>query len=244
VTFKALERRADGVREPKGDAEPTYVVEFQAQPFDGAWYNLLTKVGLIGEASPAAEVRGILIFLHERDDPGRPAGIGHKEGPFHAVYLNRFLPDLLAQEPDNPYVAVFAPLVIKRDEELKRQAPRLWQTIQSAQIAEPIRLRLAEILEFWFFERFRYLNPEEVWTMLKQLTPLEETVAYKTIYGRGKAEGETLGEANSLKRLLRRRFGRLPNWAGARIDAASSEQLDTWLDQLLDADSLEALIDQ
>jgi hypothetical protein len=179
VTFKALERRADGVCEPTGDAEPTYVVEFQAQPEEGAWYNLLTKVGLIGEASPAAEVRGILIFLHERDDPGRPAGISHEEGPFHAVYLNRFLPDLLAQEPDNPYVAVFAPLVIERDEELKRQAPRLWQTIQSAPIPEPIRLRLAEILEFWFFERFRYLNPEEVWTMLNQLTPLEETVAYR-----------------------------------------------------------------
>jgi predicted transposase YdaD len=252
VTFKALERRADGVCEPSGDAEPTYVVEFQAQPEEGAWYNLLTKVGLIGEASPAAEVRGILIFLHERDDPGRPAGISHAEGPFHAVYLNRFLPDLLAQEPDNPYVAVFAPLVIERDEELKRQAPRLWQTIQSAQIPEPIRLRLAEILEFWFFERFRYLNPEEVWTMLNQLTPLEETVAYKTIFGRGEAkgkadgktEGETLGKANSLKRLLRRRFGPLPNWAAERIDVASSEQLDTWLDQVLDADRLDALIGQ
>ena len=80
--------------------------------------------------------------------------------------------------------------------------------------------------------------------MLKQLTPLEETVAYKTIFGRGEAKGETLGKANSLKRLLRRRFGPLSNWAGERIDKASSEQLDTWLDQVLDADRLDALIDQ
>ena len=104
--------------------------------------------------------------------------------------------------------------------------------------------------------------------MLNQLTPLEETVAYKTIFSRGeakgkaegeaegeakckakgkaegKAEGETLGKANSLKRLLRRRFGPLPDWAGARIDTASSEQLDTWLDQVLDADRLDALIGQ
>ena len=147
VTFKALERRADGVCEAQGHGGPNYLVEFQAQPSDAAWYNLLTKIGLLGEANPRAEVRGILIFVHERDDPGRPPGIASPEGPFRAVYLNRFLPELLAREPDNPYVAVFAPLVIERDEALKAQAPALWQTIQSAPLTASVRQYLLEILE-------------------------------------------------------------------------------------------------
>jgi hypothetical protein len=47
ITFKAIERRADGVCEPEtGNVGSIYVVEFQAQPKDTAWYNLMTKVGL------------------------------------------------------------------------------------------------------------------------------------------------------------------------------------------------------
>ncbi|WP_335582526.1 DUF2887 domain-containing protein [Candidatus Thiodictyon syntrophicum] len=118
LTFKALERRADGVFEPVGHDGPVYLVEFQAQPVAHAWYNLLTKMGLYGETHPLADVRAILIFLDERDDPGLPRGIGNADHPFKAVYLDRFLPDWLEREPDNPFVAVFAPLVLKRDEDL------------------------------------------------------------------------------------------------------------------------------
>jgi predicted transposase YdaD len=246
VTFKALERRADGVCEPDGHSGPAYVVEFQAQPSAGAWYNLLTKVGLLGEADATADVRAVLIFLHEDDDPGRPAGLLCADGPFQAVYLNRFLPDLLAQEPDNPYVAVLAPLVIERDEELRAQGPRLWQTLQTAPVSEPVRAKLSEILAFWFFDRFRHLTAEEIWSMLRQLTPLEETRAYREIFAKGEAEGEAKGEAKasarSLALLLRRRFGPLPEWASERVAAASVEQLYAWLDDVLDAASLEELI--
>ena len=40
------------------------------------------------------EVLGILIFLHERDDPGQPSDLATPDGPFTAVYLNRFLPEI------------------------------------------------------------------------------------------------------------------------------------------------------
>ena len=246
ITLKALERRADGVFEPDDPGAPTFVIEFQAQPKPAAWYNLIAKVGLIGESRPETDVIGVLIFLHEADDPGHPRGLVSDDGAFRAVYLNRFLPELLAREPDNPYVAVFAPLVIERDEELKAQAPRLWQAVQSAPIPEPIRLTLAEVLEFWFFERFRNLTPEEVWTMLNQLTPLEETRAYRDIFARGRAagktEGRTEGKCESLKLVLQQRFGALPDCAAARIAAATPTQLDGWLVRMLDADGIEALL--
>ena len=44
-TLKGLERRLDGLFEPDGHPGPVYVVEFQGQRADKAWYNLLTKIG-------------------------------------------------------------------------------------------------------------------------------------------------------------------------------------------------------
>ncbi|ESQ13235.1 MAG: DUF2887 domain-containing protein [Thiohalocapsa sp. PB-PSB1] len=234
VTFKALERRADGVFEPAGQDAPVYVVEFQAQPVASAWYNLLTEVDLIGEQRPSADIRGVLIFLHEQDNPGPPPGLADAESLFKAVYLNRFLPELLAQEPSNPFVVVLVPLVVERDEELKAQVPHIWQTIQSAPLPEPIRERLEEVLQFWLFERFRSLSAKEIASMIRHLTPLEETRAYQEIFAEGKAD--------TLQRLLRRRFGAVPDWAEQRIAAASTEQLDAWLDGIFDAGSVAGLL--
>jgi predicted transposase YdaD len=159
VTFKSLERRADGVFESQAGDEPTHLVEFQAQRNPGAWYNLLTKVGLLGEERPRTDVRGILIFLHER---------------------------------------------------------------------------------------FVSLTAEEILAMITHLTPLEETRAYRDIFGKGEAkgkiEGKAEGKAETLLRLLRRRFGVMPQWAERRISAASTEQLDAWLDGIFDADGIVGLI--
>jgi len=187
-----------------------------------------------------------------------PPSSGAADPPFKAIYLDRFLPDWLEREPDNPFVAVFAPLVLKRDEDLWALAPRLWQTIQDASLPEPIRHTLSEVLELWLFERFRTLTAEEIWTMLHHLPPLEETRAYQSIFvkgeakgkaegeAKGKAEGEAKGKAEGkaevIQRLLARRFGPLPCWAEQRIAAAPAEQLDAWLDALLEADSVAALI--
>jgi len=128
--------------------------------------------------------------------------------------------------------------VIKRDEDLWAQAPRLWRAIQDAPLPDPIRNTLSQVLEFWLFERFRTLTAEEIWTMLQHLTPLEETRAYQSIF----VKGEAKGKAEGIKRLLIRRFGPLPHWAEQRIAAAPAAQLDAWLDGLLDADSVVALI--
>ena len=63
LTVKGIELRLDGIYEPEDHGGPVYIVEFQAQPAPGVWYNLLTKVGLYGEAHPGRAVRGMLIFL-------------------------------------------------------------------------------------------------------------------------------------------------------------------------------------
>ncbi|WP_306341749.1 DUF4351 domain-containing protein [Thiohalocapsa halophila] len=58
----------------------------------------------------------------------------------------------------------------------------------------------------------------------------------------GDVKGKAEGKAESLKRLLVRRFGPLPVWAMQRIGAAPVAQLDAWLDGILDAQSVEELI--
>ena len=50
-----------------------------------------------------------------------------------------------------------------------------------------------------------------------------------------KAEGEAL----ALQRLLKKRFGAVPSEVLAKISVASLEQIDAWLDQVLDARSLD-----
>jgi hypothetical protein len=84
------------------------------------------------------------------------------------------------------------------------------------------------------FERFRGLTAKETWEMLNLVTPIQETKAYQSIFAEGKAE--------SLKRLLVRRFGPLPVWAMQRIDAAPVAQLNAWLDAIFEAASVAELM--
>ncbi|MEI6414381.1 MAG: DUF4351 domain-containing protein [Pseudomonadota bacterium] len=59
---------------------------------------------------------------------------------------------------------------------------------------------------------------------------------------RGIVKGKAEGKAESLYRLLTRRFGALSEWAEQRIEGASLEQIDAWLDGIFDAESLIGLI--
>ncbi|ESQ16687.1 MAG: hypothetical protein N838_25695, partial [Thiohalocapsa sp. PB-PSB1] len=250
LTLKALERRIDGLLEPDGHDGPAYIIEFQGQHADKAWYNLLTKIGLYGEEHPQRNVIGVGVFLREQDIPSVPTLVQRARGPLLSIAPRDVLPDWLAREPDNPYVAVFAPLLIEDDEQLRDQAPALWRTVQTAPLVDDVRDILAQVLEYWFFDRFRGLTAKEIWAMRNPVTPIQETKAYQSIFAEGKAEDEAEGEAEgeakdkaaSLKRLLSRRFGTPHAWAAQRIDSASIEQLDTWLDGVFDTQSLDALI--
>ena len=193
LAVKGIERRLDGIFEPQGHAGPVYVIEFQAQPAAGAWYNLLAKLGLYGEAQPERDARGLLLLLRARDEPACPQGAGQARPLLAAVGLDRVLPEWLEREPDNPFVAALAPLSVADDAELQRRAPALWRTIQDASVAPPIRATLERILAFWLFERFQTLTAEEIWTMLNVLIPIEETRAYQSIFAKGEAKGNADG---------------------------------------------------
>ncbi len=58
----------------------------------------------------------------------------------------------------------------------------------------------------------------------------------------GRDEGLTVGACNALLKLLRARFGALPEAAASRIEAADAAQLDVWIDRVLTAASLDEVL--
>jgi hypothetical protein len=52
-----------------------------------------------------------------------------------------------------------------------------------------------------------------------------------------------LAKTATLTRQLTRRFGALPDWASKRVQEASGEQIDAWLDRILDAPTLQLVFD-
>lgn len=55
----------------------------------------------------------------------------------------------------------------------------------------------------------------------------------------GRKEGHKEGEGAALLRLLERRFGALPEAVTRRVADASTDEIEGWLDRVLDASSLE-----
>ncbi|WP_417595423.1 Rpn family recombination-promoting nuclease/putative transposase [Oceanospirillum sp.] len=56
-------------------------------------------------------------------------------------------------------------------------------------------------------------------------------------------EAEIRGEAQTLFKLIKIKFGDQPDWVEARLNAAEKEQLDQWVAQVLTADSLDQLFE-
>jgi hypothetical protein len=55
------------------------------------------------------------------------------------------------------------------------------------------------------------------------------------------AEGEAKGEAKTLLKLLNAKFGTVPETLVARVQSASVDELDAWVDRVLDAPTLDAV---
>jgi flagellar biosynthesis/type III secretory pathway protein FliH len=55
----------------------------------------------------------------------------------------------------------------------------------------------------------------------------------------GLEQGFKLGEASALKRLLTRRFKSIPSATLARIEQAAPEQLEQWMDNTLEAATID-----
>ena len=90
---------------------------------------------------------------------------------------------------------------------------------------------------------------QELWSDIETLEEIDKMRYVTSVERIGMEKGLTKGmelgiqtaEQKTLQRLIQRRFKTLPDWATERITQASSPQLEQWLDNILDAPSIEAI---
>ena len=109
-------------------------------------------------------------------------------------------------------------------------------------------MRLPEQLKRSLWHNIEVLEEQE---KMRYVTSVEQIGIEKGLLQglmQGRLEGEqsgiAKGEAYALHRLLQKRFGPLSEDVLARLQAASIDELELWLDRALDADSLAGVFAQ
>ncbi|MCQ9618230.1 Rpn family recombination-promoting nuclease/putative transposase [Paenalcaligenes niemegkensis] len=124
------------------------------------------------------------------------------------------------------------------------------------ELAEPHYKQIRQTFSIWISRllRTRFRNDaipeqhdlEEVNTMLAEnleqwIQGIEDRSEAKG-KAKGKVEGRSDGERQLLLKLIKLKFGSVPDWVQAKLDQASSGQMDVWGERILTADSLDALL--
>ena len=94
--------------------------------------------------------------------------------------------------------------------------------------------RLIDYLEHIVQAIERIRDYKEILAMLGELTPLEQTRAYREIVAKNQPIWRHEGEAQLVLRLLHRRLGTLTDQQQARVQALPVEQLEDLGEALLD----------
>jgi hypothetical protein len=110
------------------------------------------------------------------------------------------------------------------------------------------RKRIVEL--FRVIDRLLYLPPEledrlmanvrsyETEEGTVEMCPMEQ-LAYEKGYNQAAEQVELQAEAKLLRRLLKKRFGDLPEWVEEKMNAADTETLEEWGENFVDAETLE-----
>jgi hypothetical protein len=98
-----------------------------------------------------------------------------------------------------------------------------------------------EVLDLYEFIDWLLALPEALEdAFLDEIHDLEESTKMRYISSAERI-GMKRGEQQILRRQLRRRFGDPPAWVETKLQEGTPPQLEQWADQLLDADTLEAV---
>lgn len=256
LSVKGLERHTDGVLIPRSVTQIIWVIEFQAQHDPLIYHRLLLEMALVGERHPTREVCGCLLFADAAMDPRTEPWHGligrDPAAPLRRAYLTEVLQRLASEEPDHPLLGVFLPYLETDLEHLRTQAPSVYRRLQAAKLPEATLRHCVDVFQSWLMARFKALTLEEILKMLGELTPLEETRAYKELVAKGQrmgeARGEALGEARGrlrevqlVLRLLQRRIGPVSKTHQERISALPIDDLESLGEALLDFTDTEDL---
>ncbi len=170
-----------------------------------------------------------------------PAGLEHLARNLGAYILHR-LPDRLSSRADVAGVLLALVLVFAKKKITDGEADTMANSIDDSELGRYVLQYIAEKLS---------LSPERLEAALRRVG--KEPEAVEALMGtaaqawleqgeaRGEKRGMAAGKSETLARQLKRRFGPLPDKIQAHIAAATLEQLDRWLDAVLDAPTLGAV---
>ena len=171
--------------------------------------------------------------------------------PFRFLNIPRMSPEELPQGDDALRGLLMAQALIARVpkgfREMEDEFAAVFRLLESGsaeeqvtlhylmgQVAEGDKPELADVLERAFAQAGPKGREGNVRSVFDSLVAEGEA--------KGEAEGEAEGKAEILERQLSRRFGTLTEAHRAQVRAATLEQLDAWADEVLDAGSVEDVL--
>ncbi len=187
VTFKALEKRCDGILIPDDEQLAVQIVEFQGYHDPLIYARIGIEMGMLQQLHPNRAVGGVIFFMDRTFDPQSPPW----NAIIEAVYLVEVLKELETSEPNHPLVAVFQPLFIDDQEILEQRAAMCYNSIRSSPLPDVTAATLVEVFCSWMFQRFRDRSRQEIEAMfIQQLPDLRDTRVGQELIAIGKQEGK------------------------------------------------------
>lgn len=149
---------------------------------------------------------------------------------------------------DSPLSGLFQVEIASRDRaSLQAAVDRLVRLIQ----ADPNKARLDRLITCWLKRHLQRLGAKIDLTQINSLVEdkamLAENLQHWAEREReeGQKEGQKLGRKagveGTLRKLITLKFGDIPETTSKRLEQATDEQLDTWVEQILTANSLDEL---
>ncbi|NBC14287.1 MAG: DUF4351 domain-containing protein [Gammaproteobacteria bacterium] len=220
-------------------------LELQSQADPHMAWRMLDYYGLIAARYGYEPLFQIVLALTDAAARGLPRSIDHPRIRFDVSVISMAALDptpLLASDyPDDNVLAILC-----RTDDIKQRAADILARI----LPLPENDRRDVLTRLLILAGLRHAEPiliEELERMPVQIDIREHPYLMSLVAefeAKSKAEGKAEGKAEVLLRLLERRFPSLPDNRRAQIRAAPLEQLDLWLDAVLDADTLDAVFDR
>ena len=184
----------------------------------------------------------VAVFLRGAGAPPAPLVLGTERRPYLTF---EYLACRLAETPyerwrESPNVAALVNLPNMRVPE-GRRVDAYADAMRGLRAVETDPDKRAKYTEF--IDTYAGLDEDEYRRYARDYA--EESTAMAGMIQRARDEGWQEGRHEGLRavleRQLRRRFGRLPAGVAARLSRASADEIEAWADNVLDADTLDAV---
>jgi hypothetical protein len=229
-----------------------WLVEFEEDKRRFSIYRLLRYTTDLMESCPEATVIPTVLFTKRQEwkkDVARRIGsrLGNRQF-LHFEYQLIRLFDFQARDyydHGNPIVKILLP-------KMRYPPGERWEVIRRAyrglfELVSPMLFdKYAD-----FIDVYAEIREDEREVLYREIAQQEDTAMLAQYirdkgFQEGRMEGEIKGEIKGkcilLERQLTRRFGPLPKWVQDKLVSATTEQLDSWAERVLDAGSIQEVL--